>query len=146
MLAEFYEGNSGLDDILIEVGESFCKNKEEKRYLADALSKAGGYYGKYAADLYLQIGDEEQYLKKELGNLEYGSDYVRIAKYFKEKGDRPKSLDYIWEGMEKCKGKLDELIDYEYGWLKVLSEKLGIFIETIDKRMNVPEIYLHGFG
>lgn len=112
MLAEFYEGNSGFDDILIEVGESLCKNKEEKRYLADALSKAGGYYGKYAADLYLQIGDEEQYLKKELDNLEYGSDYVRIAEYFKEKGDRPKALDYIWEGMEKCKGKLDELIDY----------------------------------
>ena len=112
MLEEFYEGNSGFDDILIEVAESFCKNKEEKRYLADELSKGGGYYGKYAADLYLQIGDEEQYLKTELGNLVYGSDYVRIAEYFEEKGDRRKALDYIWEGMEKCRGKLDELIDY----------------------------------
>lgn len=42
--------------------------------------------------------------------------------------------------------RVNELIEYEYGWLKVLSEKLGIFIETIDGRMNVPEIYLHGFG
>lgn len=86
--------------------------------------------------------------------------------------------------------RVNELIEYEYGWLKMLSEKLegqsmlmersellkfltldnwpegeretlpgttpeelldaleklGIFIETIDGRMNVPEIYLHGFG
>lgn len=37
ILAEFYEGNSGFDDLLIDVAESFCKEKEEMRYLADAL-------------------------------------------------------------------------------------------------------------
>lgn len=33
MLEEFYEGNSGFDDILIEVGESFCKIRKKRDIL-----------------------------------------------------------------------------------------------------------------
>ena len=38
MLEEFYEGNSGFDDILIDVASSFCKSEQEQRYLADKLA------------------------------------------------------------------------------------------------------------
>ena len=55
MLEEFFAGNSGFDDILIQVAESFCLKNEEKRYLADALSGGcSGYYRGYAAQIYRQ--------------------------------------------------------------------------------------------
>lgn len=57
MLEEFNIGNSGYDDLLIDIAFSLCKTKEEKRYLADAL--AGGkndYYRGYAANIYKNIG------------------------------------------------------------------------------------------
>lgn len=113
MLEQFYIGNSGFDDMLIDIAASFCKTKEEKRYLADAL--AGGnndYYRGYAAQIYKNIGDNKQFLKTKLDNLRYGSDYVEVAKYYARQGDKQKALDYIWQGLETCDGRLDELIDY----------------------------------
>lgn len=62
MLEEFNIGNSGFDDLLIDIASSLCKTKEEKRYLADAL--AGGnsdYYRGYAANIYKSIGDNEKF-------------------------------------------------------------------------------------
>lgn len=113
MLEEFNIGNSGFDDILIDVASSFCKSAEERRYFADIL--AGGssdYYRNYAARIYQSLGDNEQFLKTKLANLRYGSDYVEIAKYYAKAGDRTKELEYIWKGMQNSDGRLDELIAY----------------------------------
>ena len=113
MLEEFNIGNSGFDDLLIDIASSLCKTKEEKMYLADAL--AGGnndYYRGYAADLYKSIGDNEKFLETKLHNMRYGSDYVDVAKYYIKRKDKQSALDYIWQGMEKSSGRLDELIDY----------------------------------
>ncbi len=64
MLDEFYAGNSGFDDLLVDVAESFCKKKEEKKYLADALAKGGfDYYRGYAVQLYRAIGDEDAFCR-----------------------------------------------------------------------------------
>ncbi len=113
MLEEFFAGNSGFDDILIQVAESFCLKNEEKRYLADALSGGcSGYYRGNAAQIYKSIGDQEQFLKTKLANLQYGSDYVEIARYYAKEGNQKKELEYIWKGLEACTGRLDELIDY----------------------------------
>lgn len=113
MLEEFRIGNSGFDDLLIDVASSFCKSADEKRYLADALAEGGsGYYRGYAARIYKSIGDEAQFLKTKLDNLEYGSDYVEVARYYAKAGNREKELEYIWKGLENCHGRLDELIDY----------------------------------
>lgn len=113
MLEQFRIGNSGFDDLLIDVASTFCKSKEEQRYLADQLSTGSrGYYADYAARIYESIGDEEQFLKTKLNNLQYGSDYIDAAEYFAEKGDREQEMYYIWQGLEKCNGRLDELIDY----------------------------------
>lgn len=106
-------GNSGFDDILMDVADSFCKSNEEKRYLADALAKGGsGYYKGVAASIYQSIGDHEHYLQTRLANLQYGSDYVEIARYYAKKGDRQKEMEYVWMGLEQCTGRLDKLIDY----------------------------------
>lgn len=60
MLTEFFAGNSGFDDLLIDVAESFCKTKDEKRYLADALKEGSNdYYRNYSAMIYREIGDEK---------------------------------------------------------------------------------------
>ncbi len=113
MLEEFYVGNSGFDDILMDVADSFCKSNKEKRYLADALAKGGsGYYKGVAASIYQSIGDHEHYLQTRLANLQYGSDYVEIARYYAKKGDRQKEMEYVWMGLEQCTGRLDKLIDY----------------------------------
>lgn len=113
MLAEFYVGNSGFDDILMDVADSFCKSNEEKRYLADALARGGNeYYRGVAASIYRSIGDQEQFLETKLANLQYGSDYVELARYYAREGNHQKELEYIWMGLEKCTGRLDGLIDY----------------------------------
>lgn len=113
MLEEFNIGNSGFEDMLIDIASAFCKRKEEKRYLADALARGDSdYYRGYAATIYKNIGDDEQFLKTKIGNLRYGSDYVDVAKYYAGQGNKQKALDYIWQGLEKCDGRLDELINY----------------------------------
>lgn len=113
MLDEFYAGNSGFDDLLVDVAESFCKKKEEKRYLADALAKGGSdYYRGYAVQLYRAIGDEDAFLQTRLDNLRYGTDYIDVAEYYAEKGDSEKELEYIWMGLENSDGRLDELVNY----------------------------------
>ena len=113
MLEEFYEGNSGFDDILIDVASSFCKSEQEQRYLADKLASGySGYYRDYSAHIYKNLGDEEQFLQTKLANLRYGSDYIEVAKYYAKAKDRAKELEYIWKGLQNCSGRLDELIEY----------------------------------
>lgn len=113
MLEEFNIGNSGFDDLLIDIASSLCKTKEEKMYLADALADGNNdYYRGYAANLYKSIGDNEKFLETNLHNMRYGSDYVDVAKYYIKRKDKQRALDYIWQGMEKSSGRLDELIDY----------------------------------
>lgn len=113
MMEEFNIGNSGFDDLLIDIAASLCKTKEEKRYFADILSNGNSnYYKGYAARIYKSIGDNDDFLNTMLNNLRYGSDYIEVAKYYRKRNDRQKALDYIWQGMEKSSGRLDELIDY----------------------------------
>lgn len=113
MLHELYIGNSGFDDLLIDIARSLCTENAEIKYLADALAQgSSNYYRGYAAHLYQEIGDDEQFLKTKLANLRYGSDYVEVAKYYKKQGNRQMELYYIWQGLEKSDGRLDELINY----------------------------------
>lgn len=113
MLEEFNVGNSGFEDILIDVAASFCQNAQEQRYLADKLANGGsGYYRDYAARIYQSMGDQEQFLKIKLNNLRYGSDYVDVARYYAKAGDRAKELEYIWKGLRNSSGRLDGLVDY----------------------------------
>ena len=112
LLEEFHIGNSGFEDILIDVADSFCQSKE-RRYLADNLSKGGSsYYRKYAAEIYKSIGDEERFLEIKMKELYCGSDYVSLATFYGESGNREKELEFIWKGLENCKGRLGELIHY----------------------------------
>lgn len=112
-LEELNIGNSGFDDILMEVAESLCQNEEENRYLADVLARGrDSYYKGYAATIYKSIGDDEQFLKTKLNNLRYASDYLEVARFYAEQGNRKQELEYIWKGLEKSSGRLDELVDY----------------------------------
>lgn len=113
MLTEFFAGNSGFDDLLIDVATSFCKTKDEKRYLADVLKEGSNdYYRNYSAMIYKEIGDEKGFLETKLSNLRYGSDYVEVAKYYDGHGERQKAKDIIWKGLKESQGRLDELISY----------------------------------
>lgn len=113
MLKEFFVGNSGFDDLLIDVANSFCKTKDEKRYLADALKEgSNSYYRNYSAMIYREIGDEKEFLETKLSNLHYGSDYVEVAKYYEAQGECQKARDIIWKGLMESQGRLDELISY----------------------------------
>ena len=99
MLEEFNIGNSGFNDLLIDIASSLCKTKEEKMYLADALADGNNdYYRGYAAEIYKSIGDNEKFLETKLHNMRYGSDYVDVAKYYIKREDKQKALDYTADG------------------------------------------------
>ena len=113
MLYEFEMGNSGFDDLLVDIAGDFCQTKDEVRYLAEELSGgSSGFYRSYAARLYQDIGDEDLFLQTRLNNLTYGSDYIEVAEYFARKGDHEKELEYVWKGLKESSGRLDDLINY----------------------------------
>ena len=114
MLEQFYIGNSGFDDTLIDTCEILCQSKEEKLYLADKISESSSdYYRKYAAGIYLKYGKDETFIELQSKNLEYGSDYIRLADYYKKNKQMDKAISLVEEALKKCNGRLDEV----YEWL-----------------------------
>lgn len=115
MMEQFRIGNSGFEDLLVDVAVDFCKTKEESMYLAKLLEKYGGsYYRNYAANMYLQLGEGEDFERVQADHLIYGSDYIRLAEYYKEeKQDLKKAVSTVEAALKKADGRMDEV----YTWL-----------------------------
>ena len=85
MLDFIASDNSGFTDYLMDIALIMCKSKQENIYLADFLSKnANFYYKRLAAKIYLENGEEQKFLENKRENLEYGSDYLELASYYKK--------------------------------------------------------------
>lgn len=114
MMEQFCIGNSGFEDALIDDCMELCRTKEEKLYLADALTKAGnGYYTKVAANLYLKYGEDDTFVKLQSENLRFGSDYIKLAEYYKKQKQPEKAISLVEEALLKADGRMDEI----YRWL-----------------------------
>ena len=114
MMEQFYYGNSGFDDSLVESCEVLCRTKEEKLYLADSLVKSGNdYYKGVAANIYLSYGKDEAFIEVQSKNLHYGSDYIKLADYYKKHKQADKAVALIEKALSKADGRMDEV----YIWL-----------------------------
>ena len=113
MLVQIAHDNSGFTDTLVDMAELLCQSASEKAYLADFLAKNGSsYYKKHAATMYENLGDLEKWLNIRKDNLEYGSDYLVIAKYYDDKDDHKTALKYVLDGFDRSSGRMDELYQY----------------------------------
>jgi len=141
MLEQFYIGNSGFDDTLIDTCEILCQSKEEKLYLADKISESSSdYYRKYAAGIYLKYGKDEIFIELQSKNLEYGSDYIRLADYYKKNKQMDKAISLVEEALKKCNGRLDEVYEWlfkEYKRKKQERKILDLYKTAIKKSRDV---------
>ena len=141
MLEQFYIGNSGFDDTLIDTCEILCQSKEEKLYLADKISESSSdYYRKYAAGIYLKYGKDETFIELQSKNLEYGSDYIRLADYYKKNKQMDKAISLVEEALKKCNGRLDEVYEWlfkEYKRKKQERKILDLYKTAIKKSRDV---------
>lgn len=117
MLEQIAYDNSSFTDVLVDIAKEFCHTNDELEYLADFLADKGSHYYKaYAASLYNKIGVDDKFLETKKANLEYGSDYLELADYYKNHGKKELALQTVWDGLDKCNGRLDEIYRYLFKW------------------------------
>lgn len=105
--------NSGMEDSLYDVAYGACQDDEDLRYFARQLETFGQDWStSHARRIYRRIGEKEKYLTLRSHRMEYGADYHDLATFYWEQGDREKALEVAQEGMEKAKGRMDELRDF----------------------------------
>lgn len=93
MLEQANYGNSGFDDILFETVQEFCKEKSEKKYLAEFLTECcGSYWQDVGASLYEEIGEYEQYLHYRMEHLENEQDYMDLAMYYEDQNNHEMAI------------------------------------------------------
>lgn len=113
MLGFVVSDNSGFTDRLVDLALMMCTTKEEEIYLADYLTEhVDGYYHDLAAKIYLDNGENAKFLANKKANLQYGSDYLELADYYKKHGDEELALKIVQEGFHKADGRLDEIYKY----------------------------------
>lgn len=143
MMEQFHIGNSGFDDLLVDSCLVLCQKKEEKLYLAKLLSKGENYYSGIAASIFLEYGDEDAFITIKENNLDYGSDYIELANYYKEKNHLHKAIKLVEEALKK----LDSGMDDVYKWLfneYALSEHedkiIKLYQKAIKKKRGIDTI------
>lgn len=136
MLDDNIYSNSGFTDLLLDSLLEICQSKDSKEYLAEGLSEINDkYYKKLAASIFLEIGFDEDYLRISKENLEYASDYLDLANYYNEVGEKEAALEKAWEGLDKGKGTLNEIYSYLFNEYKD-DKKMLMKIHKIAKDKN----------
>ena len=96
MMEEFYQGNSGFDDTLVNTCGVLCSSKEEELYLAGKLKKSSShYYKKIAADIFEKYGQANEFIEILSTNLKYGSDYIALAEHYKKEGQPELAVELV---------------------------------------------------
>jgi len=103
-------GNSGLEDPLHEVAYALCQDDEDWRQFAIRLEKSRrDALLNHSRRIYRNLGDRDKYLALRSRCMEYGADYFDLASFYWEQGDRDKAIEIAREGLQKAKGRMDEL-------------------------------------
>jgi hypothetical protein len=80
--------------------------------MIDQLERSGSsYHQNLLAGWYAAIGDTDAQRKTLESKLEYGMDYWRLAQYWFDQGDRKKAFGVVLDGIEKGKGRKNELYE-----------------------------------
>jgi len=117
LFKEYNIGNSGFEDLMMDICFALCKTKEEWQYLVKKLGKNPTDWRK---DLIMDIQkkhlqDDEAYLKMRKDDLQYGMDYWDLAEFYVEKGDQKTAVKIAEEGLLKGEGRLTQLFEFLSG-------------------------------
>lgn len=151
MLELVASDNSGFTDFLVDIAVIMCTNREENLYLAEYLGKYGNFYYKgLAARMFLNNGEDEKFLESKKANLKYGSDYLELAEYYENHGDKKQAVKIAQEGLKKANGRLDEIYAYLFQYYKgnqdeVSLEKLYAGAEKQKLDQDVITELMHGY-
>jgi len=103
-------GNSGMEDSLYEFADALCQDDEDWHHFAIRLENSGrDALLNHARRIYRKLGDRDKYLSLRSRRMEYGADYHDLASFYWEQGDRDKAIEIAREGLQKAKGRMDEL-------------------------------------
>ena len=115
-------GNAGMDDMLDDVAYAACYDDGDLRGLAQAFEAMNKEWRTARArDIYRRLGDRDKYLELRAGRMEYGADYHDLSAFYWESGEKEKALQVAEEGLEKAKGRMDEL----RGFVAARAEETG---------------------
>lgn len=111
---EYDAGNSGFDDVLMNIFFDLCKEKEEWEYLVRKLNNRPSDWRKnIVMSIYKNhLNDNVKYLEERLKNLHYGMDYWDLVQYYIGKREKQLALETAQKGINKGEGRLTELYDY----------------------------------
>ncbi len=143
--------NSGFTDYLMDIAFVMCKTKGENLYLANFLDKnAGSYYKDVAARIYLKNGEDEKFIESKKANLQYESDYLELAAYYKKHKDEKKALEIVLEGLHKTNGRLDGIYEYLFRYYKKKKDETALeklYAGAEKRRWNQDTIteLMHGY-
>jgi len=127
LLEQIAEDNSGFTDYMVDLTVKLCYSKEERLYLADFLSMNGSsYYKEFASRIYREIGENQKYLVSRKAQLNYGSDYLDLASYYKQNGNAELALQTVLEGLNKAEGRLDDIYGYLFKYYKKKNNETAI--------------------
>lgn len=103
-------GNAGMDDMLYDVAYAACYDDDDLRCLAETFeAMKDDWKTSHARRIYRQIGDQGKYLELRLSHMQYGADFHDLATFYWEDGEKEKALQVAEEGLDKGKGRMDEL-------------------------------------
>jgi hypothetical protein len=130
--------NSGMEDALYDVAYAACRDEADWRDLAERLEALGQDWPcDHARRIYRRIGDREKYLELRQRRMEYGLDYHDLTTFYWECGEREQALAVGHEGLEKAKGRMDELWAFMAERAKESGDRQGYlelqFAQTIDR-------------
>ena len=94
----------GCYDATWNFANALCKNREDDLYFAGCLWKNGGFFRKYAAEIYLRHGREDKYIEYLMQSLAKDTAaYEKAIRYFQSTGKREMAVEVAKIGLEKCK-------------------------------------------
>jgi hypothetical protein len=131
-------GNAGMDDSLYEVAHASCRDNDDRRHLAVRLeSLKNKWAAEHARGIYLQLGDQKDYLRLRLNNLYYGGDYFELADFYWRHREKEKALEIGRLGLAEGQGRMTELRKFMADRAESCGDRAGSldlrFQETTDR-------------
>ena len=110
--SEYYDC-CNLEEWFMNLVETLCQTKEEKRYLVDYIIENGvSGYSEWIASIYREIGEDEKYLEIRKANLNTTEQYWELLQYYEEKNKKDLALETALKGLEKGIGGIEEIFGY----------------------------------
>jgi len=102
--------NAGVSNELYDIVLACCISAEEKISLAKIFERLGrAFHIAQAVSIYRELNYVEEYLRLRQSSLSNGSDFLDLATFYDERGDKQKGLEVAERGLTVGAGNLKEL-------------------------------------